>query len=87
MPFERRRSDGLDAVAAQISHDLDLELARLAGKSPTMRATCTADIEAIVPIEISRSPRRATSRQIDRRSTDNPLHLAEPPLDQAGFLR
>ena len=80
MPFERRRSDGLDAVAAQISRDLDLMLARPAGESPTVRATCTADIEAIVPIEISRGPRHTTARQIDRRRTDNPLHLAEPPL-------
>src|SRR6516165_3726795 len=52
LPLQRRCSDGLDAVAAQISSDFDLMLARSAGETPAIRATGIADGEAVVLREI-----------------------------------
>ena len=52
LPLQRGRSDGLDAVAAQISSNLDLVFARPAGEMPAIRATGIADGEAVVLREI-----------------------------------
>src|SRR6516162_4740326 len=59
LPLQRRCSDGLDAVAAQISSDLDLVFARSTSETPAIRATGIADGEAVVPGEIFGNPRCA----------------------------
>ena len=81
LPSQRGRPDGLDAIAAQISSGLDLMLLRPAGEAPAIGAAAIVDAEAIVRSELLGSPRRATARQIDRRCADDPLRLAESPLD------
>ena len=40
-----------------------------------------------MPGEVFRGPRRAMPRKVDGRRADNPLRVAEPPLDQAGIRR
>src|SRR6516225_9936627 len=56
LTLQRRRPDGLDAVAAQISSDLDFVFARSTGKTPAIRASRIADSEAVVLGEIFRDP-------------------------------
>ena len=87
LPLQRRRSDGLDAVAAQVSSGLDLMLPRPADEAPAIGPSAIVDVEAVVLDEIFRNPRRAAKCQIDRRRADDPLGFAEPPLDQAGIKR
>ena len=82
MPLQRCRSDGFDAVTAQISGDLDLMFTGPAGETPAIRATGIADDEAVVPGEIFRNPRRAAKCQIDWRRADDSSGFAEPPLDR-----